>query len=111
MKLTKLTLPPLPTTQEEVLAWAKKLYDYLQDFNEKVMEIPSNKEEELAKADTGNANAEFSIAHHLNRVPQTYYLVKTDKAASIYTGATAWTSKLIYLKCNVANAAITVRIY
>lgn len=59
----------------------------------------------------GTADTEFSIAHELGRVPVAYLVVKKDRACDVYSGATAWTSTQIYLKCSVASAAVTVLVW
>lgn len=73
--------------------------------------IPFNRSQSLDVADTGNANAEFSIAIHLGRIPAGFILTKSDKACVIYDSGTTWTPTIIYLKCNVANAAITLTVF
>lgn len=59
-------------------------------------------------ADTGTANAEFSITHTLGTVPIGYLITKTNKGGVVYDSGTAWTSTTIYLKCSTANTTITV---
>ena len=57
------------------------------------------------------ANTEDTIAHTLKRVPTGAILYQTDKAVSLYNGATAWTTTNIYLKANVASAAVKILIF
>jgi len=60
---------------------------------------------------SGTPDAENTIAHGLGRVPVGYILVKADKAVCVYDGSSAWTATNIYLKANVASAAITLLIF
>jgi len=64
----------------------------------------------VAVADTGSADTDFTVTHNLKRTPTGYFVIKTDKACNVYTGATAWTATAIYLKSDVANCAITVMV-
>ena len=56
-------------------------------------------------------NTEFEIEHGLGFIPVGFIVTQTDKAASVYNGATAWDTEKIYLKCNVASAAIRILIF
>jgi len=91
--------------------WAQKLMSFLDTTFRNIADIPFNNSNTVTVADTGNADAEFTAAHYLGRAPNGYILVKTDKAANIYDGDTTWTTTTIYLKCDVANAAVTLLIY
>ena len=62
-------------------------------------------------ADTGEANAEITIAHGLSRTPIGYLLIMSDKACILYNGSTAWDATNIYLKCSVATCAVTILIF
>ena len=53
-------------------------------------------------------DTEDTIAHGLGVIPVGYIVFKQSKAGSLYTGATAWTSSNIYLKCNVASMAVRI---
>ncbi len=57
------------------------------------------------------ANTEFSITHHLNRVPTGYLIGQRNKAGIIYNGSTTWTDSLIYLKCDVTEMTFRVFIW
>jgi hypothetical protein len=56
------------------------------------------------------ANAQFAIAHNLNRIPSHYHYI-TDNGGVIYqlpnTG-TAWTATNIYVKCSTASATLRI---
>lgn len=95
----------------QVKEWADKLQEMLDDTFRKIVDIPFNRSESLIVANTGNANTEFSVDHNLNRTPTGFILTKSDKACSIYDSGTSWTTSTIYLKCNVANAAITITVF
>jgi len=96
-----------PTTK----SWARKLTTFLDETFRKVSAIPFNQSESLSVADTGNANTEFSVTHHLGRVPNGYILTKSNLACNIYDSGTTWTTDLIYLKCDTANAVIEVTVF
>lgn len=59
----------------------------------------------------GSANTEDEVAHTLKRVPVGFFLVKSDKAASLYDSGTAWTATKIYLKASAATVAATIVIF
>jgi len=95
----------------QVKEWAMKLQQFLDTTFRKVAEIPFNQSESLTVADTGNANTEFSITHHLSRVPNGFIITKSDKACSVYDSGTTWTTSLIYLKCDAANVALSLSVF
>lgn len=57
------------------------------------------------------ANTEFNFVHNLQRIPTGFIVVYIDKAAIVYAGATAWTTEIIYLKCNAATVALIVFVF
>jgi len=59
-------------------------------------------------SDTGNADTEFTVAHGLGVAPIGFLTTNIDKGGVIYDSGTAWDSTNIYLKCSVANAAVTL---
>lgn len=95
----------------QVKEWATKLQQFLDTTFRKVAEIPFNQSESLTVADTGNADAEFSITHHLSRVPIGFIITKSDAAANIYDSGTTWTTTTIYLKCDTANVALSLSVF
>ena len=112
-KLLRTQLFPATTGIEEpsTRAWADKLIAFLDNTFRKVAGIPFNQSQSLSVSDTGNADTEFSITHHLGRVPAGFILTKSDAACAIYDSGTAWTNNLIYLKSNAANVAIEITVY
>lgn len=62
-------------------------------------------------ADTGTADTEFIVAHGLARAPVGYLVCRIDKAGIVYASGTTWTTTNIYLKCNAANAALTLIVW
>ena len=60
---------------------------------------------------SAGANVENTIAHGLKRIPRGYIVGETDKACSVYDGATAWTSTNIYLKVDVATVALKIMVF
>lgn len=56
-------------------------------------------------------DTEYSIEHSLRTIPLGFIVIKQDKAAVTYQGATAWDTEKIYLKTNVASVAIRVLIF
>lgn len=91
--------------------WADRIVRFLDETFRKVASIPFNRSESLTVADTGSADTEFSIAHHLGRVPSGFILTKSDAAACVYDSGTTWTTTTAYLKCNAANTAITISLF
>lgn len=57
------------------------------------------------------ANTETIFNHNLGRVPVGYIVVKLDKAATIYSGTTAWTSSTISLKSDVITTGFSVILF
>lgn len=96
---------------ERTKRFAKQLVQLLDEVNRKIARISFNQSESLSVADTGDADTEFSITTHSGRVSSGFILTKSDKACAIYDSGTEWTTTTIYLKCNVANAAITLTVF
>lgn len=94
-----------------VKEWADKLQQMLDTTFRKIADVPFNQSESLTVADTGNANTEFSLTHHLSRVPNGFIITKSDKACSVYDSGTTWTSSMIYLKCDAANVALSLSVF
>lgn len=66
---------------------------------------------EVSIPDSGLADTEITVLHSLQFVP-TGYIYNIDKAGIVYdSNRSSWTASQITVKCNVANAAITMRIY
>jgi len=112
-KLLRSQLFPSTTKIEDsaTRSFAEKLITFLDDTFRKIANIPFNQSEKLAVADTGNANTEFSVTQYLGRVPNGFILTKSDKACSVYDSGTAWTTTLVYLKCDTANVAIEIYVF
>lgn len=71
--------------------------------------LRDNFEETIRTGTTpGVANTEFNISHNLGRIPDGFLLLLQDQAAIFYKGVTAWTTLLVYLKCNVATVNYTI---
>lgn len=65
---------------------------------------------EVAVANTGTANTEFTVRHALGKIPR-IYIWNIDQAGIVYDSRRAnWTAQEMYLKCSVANAALTLTI-
>ena len=95
----------------KVRSWADKLTHFLDETFRKVASIPFNQSESLTVADSGSADAEFSITHHLDRTPIGFIATKSDAACSVYDSGTTWTTTTIYLKCDAANVALTITVF
>lgn len=95
----------------KIKQWAEKLQQMLDSTFRKVASIPFNQSESLAVADSGNANTEFSVTHHLGRMPVGFIVTKSDAACSVYDSGTTWTTTTIYLKCDAANTALTISVF
>jgi hypothetical protein len=66
--------------------------------------------EDVVVADTGALDTEFTVPHNLGVIPSGVYIIRADKAGSLYDSGTAYTDTDIYLKLDAANAALTLRI-
>lgn len=68
----------------------------------------------LALTAHATPNTEFSVTHHLNRVPEGYLIVGRKAAGHLYdhyAGMTAWTSTTLYLKSDVASLETTIFLF
>jgi len=54
-------------------------------------------------------DTESTVIHDLGYVPIGYFILKQDKAGSLFDGATAWTRDKLYVKSDVAS--LTVRLF
>ena len=59
-------------------------------------------------ADTGSADAEFSISHSLGSVPVGFLVTNISNGGVVYDSGTAWTDTTIYLKSSASNSAVTI---
>ena len=59
-------------------------------------------------SDSGSADTEITLAHGLDAIPIGYLVIKIDKNGVVYDSGTTWTASEIFLKCSVANAAVTL---
>lgn len=105
-------IPPTSGIQDVATKkWADRIVRFLDETFRKVASIPFNRSESLDVTDTGNADVEFSVAHHLGRVPSGFILTKSNAAACVYDSGTTWTTTVVYLKCNADNVAITISLF
>jgi len=113
MKLQSSQLLPSSTEikDEATKNWADKITFFLDNVLRKIAKIPFNQSETLENEDTGTADTEFSLTHHLNRTPTGFILARSDKACSLYDSGTAWTDSKIYLKCDAADVNIKILIF
>ena len=77
----------------------------------RIARMPFNNSETVSASDTGTADTEFSIIHHLGRAPQGFLVLNIDKGGVVYDSGTTWTDTKIYLKCSAANAAVSLRVF
>ena len=112
-------LPPNISLPDALDVYTSKLAVALQNFNRKLVDIINKgiriednlNVQEKAYTTNGTPNTEDSVSHTLKRIPRGYFLVGSDKAVSLYNGTTSWTATALYIKANVASAAITIIIY
>ena len=95
----------------KIKQWGDKLQEMLDSTFRRIANIPFNQSASLTVADSGNANTEFSVTHYLRRTPAGFIVTKSDKACSVYDSGTTWTTTTIYLKCDAANAALTITVF
>lgn len=96
---------------DKVKQWADRLITVLDRSFIDIASIPFNQSESVEVSDTGNADTEFTVTHHLGRTPTGFIVTNTDKAAQVYDSGTAWTSTSVYLKSATANCAVTVTVF
>jgi hypothetical protein len=61
---------------------------------------------------TPGADAEFAVPHGLGRKPIGYDVVRQDKACNVYdSSGGSWGFDTLFLKCDVANCTIKLRVY
>jgi len=94
-----------------VHAFCRGLLQALDLAFRRIAAMPFNRSEAVAVSDTGTADTEFSVSHHLGRVPNGFLVTKIDKAATVYDSGTSWTTTTVYLKCSAANVSVTLRIF
>ena len=94
-----------------VYRFCKGLLDALDLAFRRIAAMPFNRSESVSVTDTGNADTEFSVTHHLGRVPNGYLVTRINVAGAIYESGTAWSDATIYLKCSAADAAVTLRVF
>lgn len=58
----------------------------------------------------GEANTEYGISHHRNRIPVSVSLQSGGNGGIIYKGDTAWTRNKVYVKSTTANNEVTLLI-
>lgn len=103
--------PEIKQSVSDTRKWADKILQFLDSTLRKIAEIPFNQSDFIDVADTGTADTEFTVSHHLDRVPSGFIVTKSDKAVSVYDSGTTWTKTAVYLKCSAANAAITILLF
>lgn len=61
---------------------------------------------------TPAANVEFTVTHNLGRIPTGYDVKGRDQAAIVYDSRRAnWTTKQMFLKCNVAGVNLILFVH
>ena len=94
--------------EQELLSYSLELAQILN----KGLKFSDNFNAEIKTiADSGVANSENTVAHTLKRVPAGYLVFKINKAGVVYDSGTTWTDTNIYIKCSVANCAITLLLF
>jgi hypothetical protein len=91
----------LSSYSREVANALNKGIRYTDNFNAEVKTV----------ADSGAINTEFAVAHTLKRVPLGFHVLKINKAGIVFDSGTTWTDTNVYLKCSVANCAITLLVF
>jgi len=60
----------------------------------------------------GVADTEVEIPHGLGRPVQGYFVVRRDRACSVYdSNGGSWTDSLVLLKCSAANASVRLLVW
>lgn len=104
-------LPTRDKFSNELQSILYKIFQHLADIF-KNLKLEDNFDGEILEvSDSGNADSEITIAHHLKRIPKYFIVISINKGAVVYKSSTSWTETNIYLKCNVANTAFKVFIW
>ncbi|MBI4397041.1 MAG: hypothetical protein HY548_08105 [Elusimicrobia bacterium] len=60
---------------------------------------------------SGTPDAENTVTHALGKIPTGFIVANLDKAAIVYSSASAWTASNIYLKVNAASVAVKIIVF
>jgi hypothetical protein len=109
-------LPPIPTLPPPRDDYDTRFQAALNNFLQKVVDLFHNGSrltdnhagEDITYTSNATPDTEDTIPHTLKRVPTKVILVSTDKFVNLRSGATAWTATNLYLKADVASAAVTL---
>lgn len=113
------TLGPKPSFPIPESEYDKRLQEILLPYFQELQDIingglrfgVNHNVQIISFTTNGTANTEDTVAHTLKRVPVGFILVNSNKAASLYDSGTAWTATNVYLKCNVASAAVKIMVF
>lgn len=102
----------IPEISGTWIEWATNLRRHLmRSVLPAIVQMPFNRSETATASDSGTADTEFAVTHHLGRIPSGYIVTSIDKPGVVYAGSTAWTATEIYLKCSEANASIQLQVF
>lgn len=74
--------------------------------------IADNLDKQLVSLSTSaTPGTEVAVPHTLKRIPSGYFVLRQDRAGTIYDGSTAFSTTNIYLKSDVASVATIVLIF
>ncbi len=87
------------------------IYSIFAKLNE-LIRVLNQAQWEDVEVTTPKANVEFEIHHGLGRTPTGYDVRRRDKACTVYdSGVGSWNKTTMRLKCDAADATVTLRIY
>lgn len=60
----------------------------------------------------GGADTEVVVPHGLSRIPQGYFVVRSDRACNVYdSSTTAWSRGSLFLRCDTASADVVLLVF
>lgn len=62
----------------------------------------------LWSGNTGTANTDFTVPHHLGYIPLGFLVYYQDNYGVYKKGTTAWSKTNIYLQCNTSNVNVAI---
>ncbi len=89
-------------TEDEVKRWVSLAFDQLQSLINGGLSFSDNFNAKILSITISTANVDVASLHGLGRVPSGYIVLGSSAATSVYDGASANTSSILYLRASVA---------
>lgn len=108
--MSKVTQDPKLTNVPEDERWLSQsqINDEVKTILNSGLKFSDNFSGKQVSVTFSGAAADASVAHGLGRVPTGYIILSSSVSMNVYTGATAWTSNLIYLRASAAGTVVVL---